>query len=296
MDKNSPMIKVGVLMSYDYIFIKDSLPRLYPYADSITFAIDKDRKTWSGETFEIPDSFFEWIKEFDKDNKIRIYEDSFHVANLKAIDCDTRERNMLAQFMGKGGWHLQIDSDEYFLDFKGFTDYLKTLDIHKKTLVHARWMTMYKQNKNDYFLIRTNERFPVATNNPDYTMVRLSECEANIYTDFEVLHQSWARGDEEIKLKIRNWGHNIDFDVNAYFDFWKATNRQTYKYMRSFHPLDPWLWPSLEFFEAKSIEDLTAKVNKFLNDKNDDKRNDDKIKVSDFIPPVLYKIKSKLSK
>lgn len=292
----TPQIKVGLLVSYDYIYIKDSLPRIYPYADTISLAIDKDRKTWSGESFEIEDSFFDWIKEFDKDNKIRIYEDSFYVPTLSTIECDTRERNMLAQFMGEGGWHLQIDSDEYFLNFEKFVDYLRTLDISKETQVFARWITMYKKIGNDYFFINTNEVFPVASNKPSYICARMSKSDNNIYTDFKALHQSWARSDEEIKLKIRNWGHNTDFDVEAYYLFWKAINRQTYKYARSFHPLDSWLWPSLEYFEVQSIEELVGKVNTFLIEKEKEQKQKEKITLKDFVPVALYKIKALLSK
>lgn len=290
------IVKVGMLVSYDYAYVKDSLPLIYPYVDYIAFAIDKDRRTWSGEKFQIPDSFFDWVRDFDVDKKIHIYEDSFYVPSLKAIECDTRERNMLAQYMGQGGWHLQIDSDEYFLDFDRFSAYLRNLDSSKNVLVYARWITIYKQNENDYFLIRTKENFPVATNNPIYSTVRISECEVNHYTDFEVLHQSWARSDEEIQLKLRNWGHNIDFDTQAYYQFWKATNRQTYRYMKSFHPLDPWLWPSLDYFEAYGIVDLAQKVAIFLKEQKDEIQKQEKIKAMDFIPPVLYKINSLLKK
>lgn len=296
MIKNNMPIKVGMLLSYDYEFVENSLPLLYPYADYIALAVDKDRKTWSGELFEIPDSFFTWLKKFDTDNKIHIYEDSFHVPSLKAIECDTRERNMLAKFMGEGGWHLQIDSDEYFIDFEKFIKYLKTLDISTPTLVHARWMTMFKKINHNYFLIRTNERFPVATNNPHYSIVRHSECQTNIYTDFEVLHQSWARDENEIKQKLRNWGHNVDFDVDSYYQLWKTINRQTYKYIKSFHPLDPWLWPSLEYFEAKNIKELTEIVNSFIKETDYKKLEAEKIKLRDFIPTALYKIKSRFVK
>lgn len=296
MAQNKPLIKVGFLVSYDYDFIKNSLPIVYPHADQITFAIDKDRKTWNGEEFDIPDTFFEWVKEYDKENKIRIYEDVFHIPTLSTMECDTRERNLLADYMGDGGWHLQIDSDEYFLDFKGFTDYLRTLDIRKETQVFARWITMYKKNGNDIFLIDTNEVFPVAANHPKYKLARLSESTNDVYTDFHVVHQSWAREDEEIKLKIRNWGHNKDFDANAYFAFWRAINKQTYRYARSFHPLDPWLWPSLEYFETKNIDELVTKVKAFLKEKEEEKKISEKIKVKDFIPPVLYKIKTLLKK
>jgi len=296
MTQNRPLIKVGFLVSYDYAYVRNSLPIVYPYADYIAFAIDKDRKTWNGEKFEIPDTFFEWVKNFDSENKVHIYEDTFHIPTLSAMECDTRERNLLSGFMGADGWHLQIDSDEYFLDFKGFVDYLYTLDSNVETQVFARWITMYKKNGNDIFWIDTNEVFPVASIRPKYKLARLSESNNDIYTDFKVLHQSWARDDDEIKLKIRSWGHNTDFDAEAYFAFWKAMNKQTYRYARSFHPLDPWLWPSLEYAEVEDIAQLIVKVNNFLKEKEARKNQLEKIKVKDFIPPALYKIKTLLKK
>lgn len=296
MSNNKYQIKVGFLVSYDYEFIKNSLPIVYPYADYIAFAIDKDRKTWNGESFDIPDSFFEWVKSFDTEKKVHIYEDIFHIPALSTMECDTRERNLLAQFMGTGGWHLQIDSDEYFLDFEGFVRYLQTLDINKETQVFAKWITMYKKNGDDIFWINTNEVFPVASNHPKYKLARLSDSDNDVYTDFKVLHQSWARGDEEIKLKIRNWGHNTDFDAEAYYNFWKVINRQTYRYARSFHPLDPWLWPSLEYSEAKDTHILVDKVKAFLKEKEEKDKILEKVKVKDFIPPALYKIKAALLK
>lgn len=296
MAQDKPLIKVGFLVSYDYDFIRNSLPIVYPYADQISFAIDKDRRTWNGEAFDIPDTFFDWVNDFDTEKKIHIYEDTFYMPGLSTMECDTRERNLLARFMGEGGWHLQIDSDEYFLDFEGFVRYLHTLDANKETQVFARWITMYKKNGDDVFWINTNEVFPVASNCPKYKLARLSDSDNDVYTDFKVLHQSWAREDEEIKLKIRNWGHNTDFDAEAYYIFWKAINKQTYRYARSFHPLDPWLWPSLEYFEATDIGELVIKVKAFLKEKEEKDKASEQIKIKDFIPPVLYKIKALLKK
>jgi len=296
MTTNIPQIKVGILVSYDYLYLKEALPRIYNEADSITLAIDKDGKTWSGNNIHIPDSFFVWLKEYDKDNKIKIYQDSFHVPGLSPLDSDTRERNMLGQFMGKGGWHIQLDSDEYFLDFKDFCDFLRKLDIDKDTLIYAQWITLFKQNGNDYFLINAEETFPLATSNPVYKAIRVSESQNPMYTGFKVIHQSWARGEDEIKLKLNNWGHTNDFDVDSYFEFWKMINKQTYRYVRSFHPLDSWLWPSLHYFEAKNIEELINKVKNYLHDEELRKIQANKIKLKDFIPLALYKIKAKLLK
>jgi len=106
------LIKVGFLVSYDYNYLRTSLPLVYAEADSVSLAIDKQRRTWNGGSFTIDDAFFEWLKSMDTKKKIRIYEDDFFDPNLSAIENDSRERNMLAKFMGEGGWHVQVDADE----------------------------------------------------------------------------------------------------------------------------------------------------------------------------------------
>ena len=70
-ESNKNMIKVGFLVSYDYQLLEYSLPIVYQYADEIYLAIDKERKTWSGNIFQLPDTFFECINRVDtvgKDN------------------------------------------------------------------------------------------------------------------------------------------------------------------------------------------------------------------------------------
>ena len=70
-------IQTGYLVSYDYELLKTSLPTVYSDSDEVFIAIDKNRNTWNGGSFSINDSFFEWIKAFDVDKKVVIYEDDF---------------------------------------------------------------------------------------------------------------------------------------------------------------------------------------------------------------------------
>lgn len=266
-------IKVGYLVSYDYEYIKHSLPTVYKEADKIAIAIDKNRETWNGGRFEIPDSFFEWIKEFDKENKIQIYEDTFFVSELSPVECDTRERNMLARFMGEGGWHIQVDSDEYFLDFKSFIDYIKSLKTKKSVCIFAEWITIFKFDNKDFLLIDANERFPLATNKPIYTYTRSVDKTDAIYTKYKALHQSWGRNENEMKQKLSNWSHSDDFNTSAYFDFWKVINRDTYKYIKNFHPIYPYLWKELECVGANNIPELIETLRNKELEKKDEKSN-----------------------
>ena len=121
-------IHVGFLLSYDYNKLKLSIPPVYKEADRIFLAIDENLTTWSGNKFEIDSHFFEWLKEFDIDKKIEIYRDNFYVPTLTGIQMDTRERYLLSLKMGIGNWLVQVDSDEYFLDFAKYVKSLRKYD------------------------------------------------------------------------------------------------------------------------------------------------------------------------
>ena len=64
-------IKVGFLVSYDYEFLKTSFPLVYHSADEIYLAIDINNNTWSGNKFQIHDSF-DWINKIDKNQKLNL--------------------------------------------------------------------------------------------------------------------------------------------------------------------------------------------------------------------------------
>lgn len=255
------MIKVGFLVSYDYELLKHSIPRVYDEAHSIALAKDKYQRTWGGNTFEIPESFFEWVKSIDTEGKISIYEDDFYVPGLSNRENDTRERNMLARFMGEGGWHVQVDSDEYFLDFRAFCDYLRSLDTEEHVTICPWFITTFKKLDNGYLFISGNkEYYPVATNYPYYDRVRTTLNNKTIYTDHLIIHDSWSRTEEDLWFKLNNWGHNIDFNVLAYFKLWKAVDKSNYRYINNYHPFTNLLWQDLTFVEGKDIEEMLGNL------------------------------------
>lgn len=245
------LIKVGLLVSYDFQYLETSLPLVYDHADIIALAVDNERKTWSGQDFHIPDSFFDWVREFDKDNKIRIYEDNFHLPELSSIENDTRERQLLAEFMGPGGWHIQIDSDEYFIDFGEFVRFLKSKDHWLKNPasnpidIGAFLIPIFKKTDKGFLYIKDcYESIVLATNYPRYTGARRSKNFVR-FTDFYLFHQSWARDPEEIRFKVNNWGHINDFNVSSYFNLWQSIDENNYQYIKDFHPLVGPVWHAL---------------------------------------------------
>lgn len=253
------MIKVGYLVSSEYRMVFHSLRLIYEYVDEIYLAIDKDLVTYGGNKFEIEASFYEDIKAFDKDHKIQFYFDSFYVPGLNGLECETRERNMLAKKMGKG-WVLQLDTDEYPYDFGSVAAFLrkhKYLTYFPKLVpvtLKGKWITLFKQTEDGFLYIGNEEVFYFGTNVGEFTFSRQNKKNYHISTNIEFIHQSWARSEEEIKFKLENWGHKDDFDTQKFFEFWKGLSKDNYISVRDFHPISPKVWDKLHFVPAKDID------------------------------------------
>ena len=258
----SSAIKVGLLLSYDYQYLKYALSCVYKEAEQITLAVDKDYRTWTGNNYTIDPLFFEWLTAFDKDKKISIYRDDFYIPELLPMENETRQRTMLGNFMGEGGWHIQIDADEYFVNFSEFVRFLhsqsKYLNNPSKTPVTiiANWVILFKQTSKGFLYVNDhNDIVHIATNYPRYETARNINY-PHLYTNFFVFHQTWARSEEEIYLKLKNWGHKNDFDTDAYFKFWKAVDEHNYQEVKDFHPLSATLWKALSYTEGTNVQDF----------------------------------------
>lgn len=264
------MIKVGFLVSYDFKYLYQSIPLVYNDADLIVLAVDKERLTWSGNPLVIDPDFFEWVQKFDVLKKIVVYEDSFFVPENTPAQNDTRERNLLAKAMGEGGWHIQIDSDEYFNDFKSFTDFLKERNNllqnpeANPVEIHVQWITLFKKVEGGFLYVKDSlDAIEVATNVPKYKYMRATRHSKKIITKYILLHQSWARDDDEIYTKITNWSHRDDSDNLAFFEFWKKINLTNYKEFTNLHENDPTKWNSLGFIAEDEIYSLKLTISAF---------------------------------
>lgn len=258
---NNNKIKVGFLVSYDYELLKISIPRIYKEADSITLAIDHKRRTWSGNSIEIPNTFFDWVKKIDIDNKIKIYEDDFYVPNLSTKENDTRERNMLGQRMGEGGWHIQVDSDEYFVDFHSFCNYLRQMKTDSFVSICPLFVTIFKKLENSILYISGNKNYyPVATNHPIYKSYRGNDTIQRIEIDHLIIHDSWGRSEKDLLLKLNNWSHKEDFDVMEYYHLWASINKTNYKCVNHFHPFIYNEWRHLSEIKGDEIDDFIKNI------------------------------------
>ncbi len=257
----SGKIQVGYLVSYDYELLKNSLPTVYKESDTIFLAIDKNRKTWKGDAIEINPDFFDWIKTFDVDNKIVLFEEEFYVPTLTTMQCEVRERKMLAEKMGIGNWLIQLDSDEYFYDFEKFVGYLKSknkfLENPQSQIVQICCfkINLYKYVEGGVMYVDKLDKFMVATNYPNYKIGRHGKCRS-IYVDSVSLHDCLSRSRSELEQKLDNWGHNEDINKEEFLKKWDSVNVSNYKNIRGFFYLDPMHWKTIEFMKGNSLQEL----------------------------------------
>lgn len=256
-------IQVGYLLSYDYELLKNAIPTVYSDADTIFLAVDRNRKTWKGQTIEIKQDFFDWIEDYDKQKKIVIYEDEFYIEGLTTMECEVRERKMLAHKMGIGNWLIQLDSDEYFYDFNKFVNFLRKrndfLINPKDKLVQICGfkINLYKYTDGGVLYVDKLDKFMIATNYPDYKVGRHAKCRS-IYSDSVALHDCLSRSREDLIQKLENWGHNDDINQEEFMNKWDSVSISNYKNLSGFFYLDPMHWKTLEFMKGSSLQELLA--------------------------------------
>jgi hypothetical protein len=257
-------IQVGFLMSYDYELLKKSIPPVYELADTIFLAIDHQKRTWSGNYFEVDTSFYDWLKQIDVDHKISIYEDDFYIPSLNAIENDTRERHMLANKMGLGNWLIQVDSDEIFIDFKKFIDKLRKYDsylIHpeKHPIQFAGFhINVYKYLDEGMLYINKPTKLLLATNYPNYKYAKNTKSRI-VYDDTYILHEGLARTEEELKLKLANWGHKHEIN-STFLEKWQRANKDNYQTIKNVFYLDAHTWPELGYFPSCNLNEIKKMV------------------------------------
>ena len=267
--KDRELIKVGFLLAYDFEFVKTSLPKVYDYADKIFYSIDIERKSWSGSKFEFDESILKWIKEYDTLGKIQIREASFYSDIRSPMENDTYQRNDLAKFMGEGGWHIQIDVDEYFINFEGFIKYLRDNKYLKKQsskfkiTITVFWLNLFKSDSNGFFYIKDSyQTVKIATNYPVYYKAR-NTFQINVFVPFFMVHQSYDRPEGELLFKLTNYSHKDEMDGAAYVDFWKNVNIDNFHRVKDFFPTNPKnIWKRLGYIPAKDINHLIEQIEK----------------------------------
>ena len=137
------------LISYDYKYAKDCILSYYDIADEIFLGIDINKKTWSGENFDIDMNWLtSFVNEIDKNKKIKIIGSDFYKFS-KPIQNDTYERNFMSLLCKEGNWIISIDSDERVLNANEFKQWMDSAD--KNYSILATWNGVFKIINDKFF-------------------------------------------------------------------------------------------------------------------------------------------------
>ena len=234
------------LLCYDYEYLLRSIRSYYDIADEIIIGLDKDMKTWSGNKFEIPQSFYDTLNEIDVKSKITIVKSNFFVSS-NPMQNDTYERNYLTRYCMEDSWIIQIDSDEVILEPEKLKEEIISIEDYDCEL-NILWKNVFKVfDSGNLVIVPENERATIGTmRRGSYVCCRGTNQRKRLLGGY-LLHNSFGRSENELHQKLTNWSHTNDFDVEKYFSFWKGINLDNYKEIKNFHPINPETWQELKF-------------------------------------------------
>ena len=85
------------LLSYDAHLLPNSIKTYYEYVDEIILGLDKDRLTWSKNSFSFNEAdIWKELGDIDVEGKISVIEEDFHKSDIP-IENDNYERNFLKE-------------------------------------------------------------------------------------------------------------------------------------------------------------------------------------------------------
>ena len=246
------MLSFVTLIAYDYRYALRTISSYYDIADEIILGLDKDRISFSQRPFPFDAAeFHRGLEALDVAHKIRLIEADFHPLP-HPMENDQYERRVLAQACKPGNWVIQIDADEFLLNAEEFAEWVK--QVPEDTGIMGRWVTIFKQFGDQYLLIEEPDAFiPIGTKLRDQYVASRRADQPHLKSPLVILHQAWGRSRTDLELKLRNWAHSPDFDVDNYLRLWDAVTLDNYTQLKNFHPVYPPYWPSLEKVELSAF-------------------------------------------
>lgn len=257
------------LISYDAEYLPDSISRYYDYVDEIILGLDKNRISWSKNTFSFDESkLWSDLAKIDGDNKITVIEENFHSSD-KPMENDTQERNFL-KAQCSNDWIISIDADEMLINAKEFfVNYCPIVEKYANSYdICMTWATPYKQIDDTVLIIANEDNSPffgenqgvMTTSDSTYVYARWTDKSARgnnrLQSPLIAIHWSLCRTKESLKFKITNSSHSDLADKDPFFSIWKEVTLKNYHELHNFKTsgLGQSQWPKLMPVKAEELE------------------------------------------
>ena len=265
------------LISYDAHYLPKSIEKYYNYVDEIVLGLDKNRITWSKNSFSFDEQkLWSELSRIDGDGKISIVEEDF-VQSEVAIENDNYERNFLKDQCSHD-WIFSFDADEMLVNPKQFFyDFCPLVEDYRETHdICMTWATPYKEIGDTTLVIAEEDGSPffgenqgvVTSKNNTFTYARWTNQSAagtnRILSPLVALHYSLCRKSEDLHEKIHNIGHSNIVEEDPFYKIWSQVDMENYKQLKNFKTsgLGGAQWPSLEPIETQFLFEY---VQQYLN-------------------------------
>ena len=265
------------LISYDAHYLPKSIEKYYNYVDEVVLGLDKNRVTWSKNSFSFDEQkLWSELSRIDGDGKISIVEEDF-VQSEVAIENDNYERNFLKDQCSHD-WIFSFDADEMLVNPKQFFyDFCPLVEDYRETHdICMTWATPYKEIGDTTLVIAEEDGSPffgenqgvVTSKNNTFTYARWTNQSAagtnRILSPLVALHYSLCRKSEDLHEKIHNIGHSNIVEEDPFYKIWSQVDMENYKQLKNFKTsgLGEAQWPSLEPIETQFLFEY---VQQYLN-------------------------------
>ena len=230
------------LLSYDAEYLIRSIKTYYPYVDEIILGLDKDRISWSRNSFSFDENkVFAELSALDGDNKIQIIEDNFHRSEVP-IENDNHERNFLKHHCSHD-YVLSFDADEELVNATDFFErYLPLAENYDYDLMFTWWLP-YKQVDSGYLFIadesgdrlyRKDVQGFTTRKIYTYNYCRWTNNQKRMLSNLGILHWSFCRPADQLTTKVNNFGHSIESKKDPFYETQKLITEQNYKQLHNF--------------------------------------------------------------
>ena len=265
------------LISYDAAYLPESVSKYYNYVDEIILGVDKNRTTWSGNSFSFDENKL-WadLSAIDGDSKISIIEEDF-VKSKIAIENDNYERNFL-KAQCTNDWIFSIDADEYLVNSKDFFyNYCPLVErYYNKADICMTWATPYKTIGDATLVIADEDGSPFFGENQGMTTSKDSTFTYARWTDksaaghnrlmspLVAIHWSLCRDKDALHEKINNIGHSDLVENDPFYQIWNQVTLENYEELHNFKSsgLGTAQWPILR---AIKTEQVTSYIEQHLS-------------------------------
>ena len=249
------------VLAADPTWIQASVRSYYDVVEEIVVSYDRAARGWTGAPIPVQ-ACLDRLESIDRDKKMRFHAGDFARLNCTPMENDTFQRQWALDEAGKHtDWVLEIDTDEVVPDAPQLARRLTSEVPAEYRAVEWPMRPFFQRTAaGNYLEVCTPRRrqlseFPgCIAARPGGQLIearrtrwreRRAPANARLSREEAILHFSWVRGEDELRVKLRSWSHSQDLDTEAYLrDVWRAAPEK-WRGMRAFHPVWPALWPAL---------------------------------------------------